>query len=622
MKNKLGVDTRQAFLHIKNILKPRTRDSVTDWACKNIVFSEPGRTVPFSTRGRDFMREIIDCAADPKIREVTLISGTQVGKTAALMAIAGYTIINRPSRIFWVMPTERGYRKFSDSRFKRMVKRSPVIADLITDPRRTLTTSLYYLGGSIVEFVNSNSTDGLSGSPARVVFLDETGKYPISTTREGDAVSRAKMRCKDFSNRFIMITSSPTIEDGPEWQEFLKGDQRRYHLPCIHCQKLVTLAFSETFYTLPRLGNEAFVYWDQDAKTGITWDYQRVKESAHFRCPFCKGKIFDRDKAAMMPNGEWIPTNPITDASTRSYHISSLYASSSSATNVGVMAVKFIKDKRAGLLWSFANGELAEPWIAQSAAKRREKIISSSMQHEGEWFKFLTADYHLNRPHLWWLVRAWNRRGDSYLVDFGSCNSFRQLQAAQKKHGIKDPFVFIDSGFDTQRIYKECITHSEVIANPNAGQLVSSKMERSPDYICYGWTPSKGFAQHRTWRDESTGMPRIFGWGEAEVISDNVSLMVLHYNANAFKDQLELMRIGESQYDWAVTDIAVSNRSVYFKHMDGERRQIDKAGRTVTWTRISNKWPNHLFDCEVLQLVAAASYSILLTVKSEDPENE
>lgn len=619
MNAKLSPRTRETFLQISNILRPRTKDSITDWACKNIVFSEPGRTVTFSVKNREFIREILDCAGDPKIHEVTVISGAQVGKTAMMMALAGYTVANRPSRIFWVFPTERTMNKFSNTRFKRMIQKSPEIASLITNPRRTLTTGLYYLGGSIVEFVNA-TPDGLAGSPARMVLLDEVGKYPACTTREGDAVSLGKERCKNFNGRFMLIASTPTIEEGPEWQEFLKGDQRRYHIPCVHCGNMVTLAFSPTFFSLPKLGNESYVEWDKDSKTGSQWDYKRVKESARFVCPFCGGQINDRDKAIMLSKGEWVPTNPTTDASTRSYQISSLYACNSTSSNIGVLAVKFIKAKRAGLLWAFANGDLAEPWAAQSATKRREKIISSSMPHEGEWFKFLTADYQLNAPHIWFIVRAWNRSGDSYLVDYGSCNTFEELVAVQVKHEIKDHLVFVDSGFDTQHIYRECISRSQIIANPNAGQVVKTRLEKNPAYICFGWTPTKGFEQNKTWLDENTGMPRIFGFGQAEVIADDVSLLVLQYNANAFKDQLELMRSGQSEYDWAVTDIASTKRDIYFKHMDGERRQIDKSGRTITWTRISNKWPNHLFDAEVMQLAAAASFSVLLTIKDKNNE--
>ena len=60
-------------------------------------------------------------------------------------------------------------------------------------------------------------------------------------------------------------------------------------------------------------------------------------------------------------------------------------------------------------------------------------------------------------PFFWFVVRAWNEKGDSRLIDFGSRNSFEEIEEVQRKYNIPDVCVGIDSVYDAHRVYKECI---------------------------------------------------------------------------------------------------------------------------------------------------------------------
>lgn len=614
-KLNLSKNTRSAFLSLLDILQPRSSESVTEWACKNIMFPAPGRTMPFTIEGREFIREPLDCFNNPIIRDVVFISGSQIGKTSFLMAGGGYIAVNRPSRIFWVMPTIKNYLKFFKSRLKKMELGSPTIRRIIANPRFDLTAELQFIGASMIEMTGSNAASGLAGSPCRVVILDEVGKFKLQTGIEADAVNLAHQRVKDFSQSLVVTTSTPVIKTSPEWQEYLKGDQRRWHVPCIHCGKMIVFAWSPTLNALPRLGCEAYVVWDHDAKTGSKWDYERVRNTAHFVCPFCNGTIFENEKRLMVPKGEWIPTNNNGDKSFRSYHIPSLYACSSSKTNIGNEAVQFIKEKKAHSLQGFVNGELAEPWEFSTTSKRSELIISTESGHPGEWFKFLTADYHLNAPYLWWVVRAWDRRGNSYLCDFGSANEFTKLDEIQKKHNIPNTQVFIDSGYTASRVYEECLKRG--MLNPYPENGIGYKRERvsPPSWVHMGWTPVKGFSTQKSWYDEDTGIPKIYSWVEATTNDDDIALPVLQLSTIQIKDMLRAMRLQETEQTWAVTDI-VSKGDVYWKHLDSEEVKEDKHGRYY-WDKKNEKLENHLFDCEVYQLGAAISFNILKTIDND-----
>jgi phage terminase large subunit GpA-like protein len=613
-------NTKSVFASLVNILRPLSTESVTEWACQNIMLHEPGRTMPFSIANREFIREPLDAFNNPKIRVINFISGSQIGKTTLLLGGAGYIVKNRPSRIFWVMPTLKSYLKFYKSRLKKMEMGSPVLRQLIATPRTDLTAELQFIGSSIIEMTGANSPAGLAGSPCRVVILDEVGKFPNQTGIEADAVNLAYQRVKDFAQSLVVTTSTPVLKTSPEWQEYLKGDQRRYHIPCFFCGKMIVLSWSENLNAMPRLGCEAYVEWNQNAKTGSKWNYAIVRDSAHFVCPFCKGKITEREKRLMVPKGVWVPTNPNGDDSVRSYHIPSLYGCTSPATNVGREAVKFIKEKKAHKLQGFVNGELAEPWEFTISGKRTELVISPTVDHPGEWYKLLTADYHLNSPFIWWVVRAWDVKGNSYLCDFGSTNDFKTLDEIQKKHTIPDTQVFIDSGYNAPRVYTECLMRGQKQPYPDNGIGNKRSCENPPSFVNLGWTPVKGFTTQKNWYNDDSGKPQIYSWSEAATLTDDVALPILQLYTTPLKDILRAMRLRESEQSWAVTDI-VGRRDQYWSHMDAEEIKEDKNGKYF-WAKKNEKIENHLFDCEVYQVGGAVSFGLLKIENELEEEDE
>src|SRR5690606_13646937 len=73
-------------------------------------------------------------------------------------------------------------------------------------------------------------------------------------------------------------STTPTIEEAIEWQEYLRGDQRKYFVPCPHCG---TLQHLEWGGAQTRHG----VKWAKDAqRADKTWDFAAVKETVRYHC--------------------------------------------------------------------------------------------------------------------------------------------------------------------------------------------------------------------------------------------------------------------------------------------------------------------------------------------------
>lgn len=585
-------------LFLLNFFKEKDTRSVSEWVCDNIQFNEPGNSRNFTLRGREYIREPLDLISSRKNKDIVLVFGSQSGKTAMLMGGAAYLASNTSNTIFWAMPNQELAERFSETRWIPMLRNSSTANLLPSDTRKT-KKALQFVGSSTVIFVGSNSPAQLASQPARIIILDEVDKFSRGTNLEGDAVNLAEQRAKDMPYPKRIKTSTPTIESNLIWQEFLKGDQRRYFMPCPFCGEDVVFVWSKEFSVLPKLGREAYIYWDESAKSGDQWDYDKVGNTAYALCPFCKGHITENFKTKMIRSGHWVATNTKSDKTFASFHLSSLY-STSPENSFGNIAIRFLKNLKSTFgLQGIVNGDFAEPWVSQEVQNRTELVLSSTYSWENEkTVKILTADFQKNAPHIWYIVREWKGNGDSKLRDFGSCDTFEELEAIQAKHEIKDGAVAVDSGFDSQTIYQICADHGRFIRAPG----------RIPQHL--GWIPTKGCATSRYWLDKKTGQKMVYGFGKANLGHRQYSLDILEYNSDMIKDVLWRMRLQKTEEKWAVTDIV---NDEYWKHLSAESKieRIQSGRRVWVWELRNKAVPNHLLDCEVVQLAMAMLFQFL-----------
>jgi len=600
------LDLRQVMLAA---LAPLPSGRVSDWCAANITLpppqtQEPG---PMLFDGREYLLDVLQDFADPVVTDSVACFGSQSGKTTALMGGVAWTIINDPTGVLWVMPSLSLAQSFSETRWQPMIMASEVLERLVPRGlrRHDFKKTQQQIGSAIVNFIGSNSPGNLASRPARLVILDEVDKFDDGGRGEADAVNLAEQRTKSFSNPKRIKTSTPTMDTGLIWQEFLKGDQQRYNVPCPHCGKLVVLAWSKQFSTFRLTGNEAFVAWDQAAKTKAGWNLELVERSAHCVCPFCAGEIEDGHKTRMVRDGRWVATNATASVSFKSRHLPSLYASSPE-TSFGRLAVKFLQAKQSLLgLQGFINGDLAEPYVSQDTAGQRTEIVRARVT-EGDWHKIMTVDCQAKGPdYFWFVVRQW-QNGNSQAIDAGSLSTWDEVRAKQMEHGVDDAGVVVDSGFGARsdaEVYRTCAEMS---------------VQVDGTALLLGWMPSKGMPGRKRWRGQDGAlMPYAVRNIDPYLGTSKAGQLLMplfEFSGDSFKDVLDALRRGQGGYEWAVSE-AVANDD-YWRHMDAETKTAvfnKLTGKTYhQWQLRSKHWPNHMFDCEVMQ-VAAANYLNLFT---------
>ena len=588
----------------RSLYRPTPRQTVVQWAEANLKLTarqteHPG---PYSTSVRPYVREPLECWKDSGVVEMTLCWGSQTSKTTTLMAGLAWLIDNEPSPALWLMPTEGLARSFSKSRWMPMLEDCPAMVAHFPSDKNKLTHLEQHFNRSTLTFVGSNSPANLAQRPVRVLVADEVDKFAPATEREADALDLAEQRLKAFSSSKLFLTSTPTTTEGRIWQRFLRGDQRRYYLPCPHCKQPIRLEWRQ-------------VKWDETAKLEDgKWDFSKVRASARYECQLCKGLMTDSQKVAGLRHGQWIPENKGSLPGVRSYHLSSLYSPDRKCT-WGHLAVQFLEAQESLIgLQGFINGNLSEPWENQAAPRQREELIVAGTEGVAEKaIKFLTVDCQASSPHFWFVVRAWNEDGSSRAIDAGPLDTWHDVREKQGQHGVQDVHVIIDSGYDAPSVYSECLRWGRFF--PRTGRV--------PLWV--GWMPAKGMPR-KGWRNSKTGVEDpFFLRGIDPRVGDNagrqgrLELKLLEFGTDVTKDILERLRKGKTATRWEVADNVASPE--YWRHLDCEQkvaRLSSATGRTTwTWLSRSSKWPNHLADCEVMQVAGAIFHNRLRMTNSD-----
>ncbi len=298
-------------------LRPIPLMTVSEWANEyrfltSASSSEPGR---YRVSRMPYNREIMDnLGKTSDTQEIIYVKSSQVGGTELGNCWVGYTIHLDPGPFMLVMPTDDAIKKNSRTRIKPMIESSPVLNERIKavgskDAENTINNKTFP-GGALM-MVGANSPTPLSSTPIGKLMLDEVDRYPLSAGEEGSPVELARARTRTFSNRKILMISTPTNEGvSVIWAEFLTTDQRYYFVPCLHCDELFILKFN-----------------------CLTWaDGQ--PETVKLACPNCGGIHEEKDKTTMFEEegysedgrAKWIATAVSEDPRKVGYHVSSLYS--------------------------------------------------------------------------------------------------------------------------------------------------------------------------------------------------------------------------------------------------------------------------------------------------------
>lgn len=272
--------------------------SVSEWAderreLSSEASSEPGK---WKTSRVEPSRGVMDAFSDPEIEQISCMVAAQTFKSEALLNICGYHVDLDPCPMLILQPTLQMAEAFSKDRLAPMCRDTPVLTAKIGEAARDSEDTILhkkYVGGHIT-LAGANSPASLASRPIRVLLCDEVDRYEASAGKEGDPVSLAIERTTTFWNRKIALFSTPTIKGLSRIEAaYEESDQRRYFVPCPHCQ------------------HEQHLRWEQvdypGRRDGV---FPARPEEARYYCEKCGVGWSEGERLEAISQGRWIATRP------------------------------------------------------------------------------------------------------------------------------------------------------------------------------------------------------------------------------------------------------------------------------------------------------------------------
>lgn len=378
--------------------------------------SRPGKWVT-----RPYQREPMQCVSPQHPSTLVILQcAAQVLKTELIINKAGHTIHIHPAPMLIVEARDDDATFISRSRITPMIENCPELRDRVLPAKSratgNTTWSKSYPGGELV-MVGAQTPSNLAMRSIRDLMLDEVDRFPISVGKEGDPIGVALARCENWGDsRKVVMASTPTSKRTSRIHaEYLRSDQRRYHVPCPKCAHFQPLDWSQVVWGVVQ--DDALVF--DETECALPANSVIPVKQAHYRCVSCDVLIPHWRKSKMVEKGKWVAANP--NSPVPGFQLSRLYAPE---RTWGDLALDYVgHENNPEKMRVFYNTILGEPWDDGDATPDFELLYLRQIR-DVNWVErlprgvmFLTGAIDVQANRLEWLVRGWDRRLRSWAIE-------------------------------------------------------------------------------------------------------------------------------------------------------------------------------------------------------------
>lgn len=551
---------------------------VSEWADRNLMLdplvnADGGR---YRSAQTPYAREWMDSATCSWVRQVTIVAGTQVGKTTTLNSVLGYAIAQDPGPVMVVVPRTSDVPTFHERRLMPMIRGCAALTAELSDRAHDTKRREILFRRAIIYLRSSQSPADLASVPVRYLLADEVDKYPGWSGREASPLDLCKERQRTFWNSVCFVTSTPTVPGAAVWTEFTDGDRRHYWVPCPHCGGYQVLRWSQVKFD-----------------SGLGAREMRRRREAHYECEHCSGEIDDQSKRTMLERGIWCPQSVPLDhwlagadkkdrADHRSYH---LWAAYSPWLTWWKLAAQFLASKDSpAKLQNWVNSWLAEPWVERLEAPTDDAVTQCIVPgfRTGtipDGCLIATAGCDVQKDRIYYVVRGWGLDEESWMLACGSVQTFADLDDVICKNtwgtrgGVGVRCGVIDSRYRRDEVLD--LVRRRPVLRLGVGVDRSGPLD---------------FSTQRLDKHPRTGQPLPN------------SVLIWSLTVGRFKDYVSSRMLRPAS--WHLPDDV----------SDDYRRQVvsEHKVRVRSGARESERWvvkpgsaANHLWDCEVYAVAAA-----------------
>ena len=444
-----------------------------------------------------WVREVMETFADNSIRQITVLCSAQSSKTETMLALLSWIVAEDPSPTMWITSSEDEALKFCNERLMPALRSCPPVASSIPDDRTLAKTTEILFPTMMLEAVGANAKAKLQSRPRRFLLCDEVRNWPAW------ALPMAKARVTTFWNSRIVILTTPEKERDTVHNEFLNGDQRHYHVPCLNeaCDYSGPLDWANMKAAHPTetdaTGRPRCVKWSDvpGAKTPDgKWDFDKLAPHVRYVCPRCGHLHQDRPdiRRTLADRGQWVPHNPSAPAERRSYTWNALlpYWIKWSA-----LVQQFVQAEIANdygdfePLKAFVTEKLGQPWTDRMRYGKSDSYIDDRVVDftDAKLPPFVPARRFMmvdvqgkGGRHFYWGVFDFAQGGAHRAVAWGKAWSVEELRALQTTYHVPSSNVGIDSGHWAAEVYRYVLESGQLPDGNYAWKAM--KGDKAPHY--------------------------------------------------------------------------------------------------------------------------------------------
>lgn len=214
-----------------------------------VDFAEKVRRLPrresgsnrFSFDYAPYQRYPYECLFDENTLEVVFQLFSRGGKTELVMNAMGYWVVELPSRILVLYPTESAAEKWSkQTLMTELVEPTKAVADILGEGRgrrKSSNTILFkqFPGGYIQAF-GGRAPAEMRRAKGNRLFADEIDSIEQEDGDEGDVLKIFDVRGNEYSDTIKIRASYPSLMKKSRIQKRLdESDYNEFHVGCLKC---------------------------------------------------------------------------------------------------------------------------------------------------------------------------------------------------------------------------------------------------------------------------------------------------------------------------------------------------------------------------------------------------
>lgn len=570
---------------------PRLNLRPSKWIAANVYLTDSPIAAKYQDGGH--CDAILDALADPDVYEICGVCHTGAGKSAILEGASCWIVDQAPGPTLLLGQTNETTPHWMETRMKVAFKRCEATSKMIPKEKdrhkdrkdAIIFPHMQYLTGG----ANLTNTQEVS---MRYTLGDEAWVW------KHGIIGELLKRHHDRWNRKSLIVSQGGVEGG-DWETHAKNG----------------LGFDRGF-DCPECGHEQAFQWSQvkfeEIRTGNNEpDWPEIFKSVFYECAQCEFKFEDSASGRhyMTSRAKYICRHNSHIPGRVTYYVPAMAnprIQLRTLVQEWIQAQDALKNADKEPLKQFIMKRLAQFWVEKPEVPNldtgsdpyQKSQYNAGEKWEIEHARFMSID--VQKGHFWVAIRAWAIAPlRSRLLWEGRVDTWQTLFELQERFGLENRNVFIDGRYSIdeviRQIYEKCGPKIENHWNVLIGQ------DNSKGYPFDVGTPKR---PRKVWK--------IYSKYQNNMTSRGQKYRTISFSNLRAKDALsQIMELGDGAFG-----VPVDASKHYVAQMQSETKKEIKPG-LWKWDKIKPHYQNHLWDCEVMGLVACSIRGVV-KIESED----